>query len=78
MSEFSNLMENVSSVNGDELKSDLSTNKHLQKDLKTIFSCITPYIPMISLLSGGIIIAKHFYSANNNKIIGRRAEKEEE
>ena len=44
---------------GNELEKDLEKDTLFQRDLKSIISQTVPYIPMVGLVSGGIIVAKH-------------------
>ena len=45
-----------------DLENDLSKNDLLKKDIKTIVGVITPYIPFIGLISGGITVGGHMVS----------------
>ena len=58
---LSELLDFTNVCHGEDLSKDLESNILLQEDLKTIISYSIPYIPMIGLVCGGIIIAKHWY-----------------
>ena len=38
------------------LENDLAKNKLFKRDVKKIIGYLTPYIPMVGLLSGGITV----------------------
>jgi hypothetical protein len=42
----------------------LAENKLLRKDLKNLVGYVTPYIPLIGILSGAITVRKHVVSTN--------------
>ncbi|CAB4033502.1 Hypothetical predicted protein [Paramuricea clavata] len=44
----------------------LVENKLLRKDLRNLVGYITPYIPLIGILSAGIIVGKHVVIAKEN------------
>ena len=65
ISKFSELLNNLDMINEpDEMKKELQDNKLLKRDLKNIISHITPYIPLIGLFCGSVIIGKHVTSRN--------------
>jgi hypothetical protein len=41
---------------------ELNDNDLFKRDAKTLISHITPYIPMIGLVCGGLIVAKHVWA----------------
>ena len=45
--------------NDDSLEKDLDNNKPFKKDVKEFVGLITPYIPYVGLVCGGISIEKH-------------------
>ena len=60
ISKISELMDNLGWVKDNvSLKKDLSGNKLLKKDVKKIIGYLTPYIPMVGLISGGVTIGAH-------------------
>ena len=61
---LSDLLDSMNVCDGDELNKDLDANVLLREDLKTIISYTTPYIPMIS---GALILAKHWYVGKKDK-----------
>ncbi|CAB4011430.1 Hypothetical predicted protein [Paramuricea clavata] len=60
---FSELMEALDAVkDAKEMKKELEENDLLRKDIKNLVSYVTPYIPLIGILSGGITVGKHVIS----------------
>ena len=74
ISKLSELMSSLDMINeSGEMKDELQDNKLLKRDLKNIISHITPYIPLIGLFCGGVIVGKHIISRNyTNKDDGER------
>ena len=64
---LSDLLDSMNVCDGDELNKDLEGNVLLREDLKTIISYTTPYIPMIGLVCGALILAKHWYVGKKDK-----------
>ncbi|CAB4015606.1 Hypothetical predicted protein [Paramuricea clavata] len=63
ITKFSELMQAVDAVKDAEgMKKELEENDLLRKDIKNLVSYVTPYIPLIGLLSGGITVGKHVIS----------------
>ncbi|CAB3991170.1 Hypothetical predicted protein [Paramuricea clavata] len=66
ITKFSELMEALEAVEDAEgMKKELEENSLLRKDLKNLVSYdsyVTPYIPLIGILSGGITVGKHVIS----------------
>ena len=63
VSNFSEFMEKFELVmSKNDLENDLSKNELLKKDIKTIVGFITPYVPFIGLISGGITVGGHVVS----------------
>ena len=58
--QLSELMTSLELVDdGESLEKDLESNELLKRDVKNILSYITPYIPLIGLVCGGICLGKH-------------------
>ena len=65
ISKVSELLSNLDMIKeSDEMEKELQDNKLLKRDLKNIISHITPYIPLIGLFCGSVIIGKHVISKN--------------
>ena len=63
ITKFSELMEALDAVKDAEgMKKELEENDLLRKEIKNLVSYITPYIPLIGILSGGITVGKHVIS----------------
>ena len=45
--------------NDDSLEKDFDSNEPFKKDVKEFVGLITPYIPYVGLVCGGICIGKH-------------------
>ncbi|CAB4033880.1 Hypothetical predicted protein [Paramuricea clavata] len=64
ITKFSELMEALDAVKDSEgMKKELEENNLLRKDIKNLVSYVTPYIPLIGILSGGITVGKHVISS---------------
>ena len=60
ISKLSELMDNLELVKDNEsLEKDLSKNELFKRDVKKIIGYLTPYIPMVGLISGGVTIGAH-------------------
>ena len=58
--QFSELMTSLELVDDREsLEKDLENNELFKRDVKNILCYITPYIPFVGLVCGGICIGKH-------------------
>ena len=49
------------------VKTQYRNDTLFQRDLKSIISYSIPYIPMVGLVCGGIIIAKQWYMGKEDK-----------
>ena len=60
ISKFSDLLGGLEAIeSSDELEKDLIKDKLLRRDVKNIVEKVTPFLPCIGLLSGGITVGKH-------------------
>ena len=60
ISKFSDLLGGLEAIeSADELEKDLEKDKLLKRDVKNIVEKITPYLPCLRLISGGITVGKH-------------------
>ena len=58
--QLSELMTSLELVeDGESLEKDLENNELFKRDVKNILSYVTPYIPLIGLVCGGICLGKH-------------------
>ena len=46
----------------DEISNDLKKNELLKRDVYDLVEKISPFIPFLGIISGGITTAKHIYS----------------
>lgn len=72
ISKFSDLMKSLELVNDSEkMEKELVDNQMIKKDLKNLVGYMTPYLPYIGLLCGGVVVAKHVidkgYNGKQNK-----------
>ena len=60
ITKLSKLMVNLELVKDNvSLENDLAKNELFKRDVKKIIGYLTPYIPMVGLLSGGITVGAH-------------------
>ena len=56
-------MEGVNMIDdAKSMEEELLHNKMVKRDLKNILGYVTPYIPLIGLVCGMSIVAKHVYN----------------
>jgi hypothetical protein len=59
---FSSLMEAINMVDsGEELKTELHQDKLFRSDVKSVVGKLSPYIPYLGIVSGGVTTVKHVY-----------------
>ena len=59
---FSNLMESINMVDsGNELREELNQDKLFKSDVKSVVAKLSPYIPYLGIVSGGVTTVKHVY-----------------
>ena len=59
---FSDLMEAISMVDsGNELREELNQDKLFKSDVKSVVAQLSPYIPYLGIVSGGVTTVKHVY-----------------
>ena len=58
--QLSNLMTSLELIeDGVDLERDLKNNELLKRDVKNVLSYVSPYIPLVGLVCGGICLGKH-------------------
>ena len=58
----SGLMEAINMVDsGEELKTELNQDKLFRSDVKSVVGKLSPYIPYLGIVSGGVTTVKHVY-----------------
>ena len=66
--QLSELMTSLELIDdGESLKKDLGDNELFKRDVKNALSYVTPYIPFVGLVCGGICIAKYVMKKNPEK-----------
>ena len=59
---FSDLMEAINMVDsGNELREGLNQDKLFRCDVKSVVAKLSPYIPYLGIVSGGVTTVKHVY-----------------
>jgi hypothetical protein len=59
---FSGLLEAINMVDsGEELKTELNQDKLFRSDVKSVVGKLSPYIPYLGIVSGGVTTVKHVY-----------------
>ena len=60
ITKFSELMRSLEAVNDNvSLENDLASNELFKRDIKKIIGVVTPYIPLVGIISGGVTIGAH-------------------
>ena len=60
ITKISELLMNLDLVKDNvSLEDDLSKNELFKRDVKRIIGYLTPYVPMIGLVSGGVTVGAH-------------------
>ena len=58
--QLSDLMTSLELIDdAEDLERDLENNELLKRDVKNVLSYVTPYIPLVGLVCGGICLGKH-------------------
>jgi hypothetical protein len=60
---FSDFMEAIINMvdSGKELKTELNQDKLFRSDVKSVVGKLSPYIPYLGIVSGGVTTVKHVY-----------------
>jgi hypothetical protein len=59
---FSDLMEAINMVDsGNELREELNQDKLFRSDVKSVVAKLSPYIPYLGIVSGGVTTVKRVY-----------------
>ena len=59
---FFDLMEAINMVDsGNELREELNQDKLFKSDVKSVVAKLSPYIPYLGIVSGGVTTVKHVY-----------------
>ena len=79
ISKFSELMDSLDFIEDpDQMERELTNNQLLKRDLKGIIGRVTPYIPLVGLLCGGIIVGKCVISKYGNKKDGEQKQQDQQ
>jgi hypothetical protein len=58
----SDLMEAINMVDsGNELREELNQDKLFRSDVKSVVAKLSPYVPYLGIVSGGVTTVKHVY-----------------
>jgi hypothetical protein len=59
---FSNLMQAINMVDsGNELREELNQDKLFRSDVKSVVAKLSPSVPYLGIVSGGVTTVKHVY-----------------
>ena len=68
ISKFAKTLGGLNAIeSSEELTKELEKDELLRKDVYRIVETLSPYIPVIGFLSGGITTAKHIYNNKDTK-----------
>ena len=68
ISKFSDILGNLDAIeSSEELEKELNGDKLLKRDVKNLVENLTPFLPCLGLLSGGVTVGKHVYKKKYNK-----------
>ena len=68
ISRFSKLLDNLDAIDSVEnMECELKKGELLRRDVVNLVGSLTPYIPSLRLLSGGITVGKHVSNHMMNK-----------
>ena len=74
VSKFADLLGGLEAIeSSEELEKELSKDKLLRRDVKFLVEKVTPYLPYLGIISGGITVGKHVMK---KKYQGKEEEKE--
>ena len=60
VSKFADLLGGLEAIeSSEELEKELSKDKLLRRDVKFLVEKVTPWLPYLGILSGGITVGKH-------------------
>ena len=66
--QLSDLMTSFELIeDGEELEGDLGNNELFKRDIKNMLCYVTPYIPLVGLVCGGICLGKHILEKRANQ-----------
>ena len=66
ISKFADLLGGLEAVeSGEDLEKELAKDKLLRRDLKSVVEKLSPYLPYLGFLSGGVTVGKHVLFKNN-------------
>jgi hypothetical protein len=65
---FSDLMEAINMMDsGNELREQLNQDKLFKSDVKSVVAKLSPYIPYLGIVSGGVTTVKHVYRRTHSE-----------
>lgn len=68
ISQFSSILGGLDAIEDPKtLTDELKDNNILRKDVESAISVVSPYIPLIGLLGGIVIISRHIYQHKSNQ-----------
>ena len=68
ISKFADLLGGLEAIeSSEELEKELVRDKLLKRDVKSVVGGLTPYLPYLGILSGGITVGKHVIKKRTDK-----------
>ena len=68
ISKFADLLGGLEAIeSSEELEKELEKDKLLKRDLKSVVEKLSPYLPYLGILSGGVTVGKHVIKKKNKK-----------
>ena len=72
ISKFAELLGGLDAIeSSDELEKEFGNDKLLKRDVKSVVEKVSPYLPYLGILSGGVTVGKHVIKkqtkTDNNK-----------
>ena len=68
VSKFADLLGGLNAIeSGEELEKELIKNKLLKRDVKSVVEKLSPFLPYLGILSGGVTVGKHVFKKQSKK-----------
>ena len=66
ISKFADILGGLEAIeSSEELEKELEKDKLLKRDLKSVVEKLSPYLPYLGILSGGVTVGKHVIKKRN-------------
>ena len=78
ISKFADLLDGLDAIEiSKELEKELTNDKLLRRDVKSIVEKVNPYLPYLGVLSGGITVGKHVVKKQSKNYSTNTVEKDD-